>query len=606
MAKNIFIPIKVKGAKKAGKDLGGVDSKLKGLAKSAGLAAAGFFGGRALLAGMNKSIDLAAKFQGVETAFKNLAKSTGFSSQAFEKFQDATDGTIDSIELMTQANNAMLLGITDSEDEMAELFDIAQRLAQGLGQDTRFGIESLVTGLGRQSKLMLDNLGIMIDVEKANEDYAESLNKSASSLTDQERKQAFLNAAMDSGRRLVEQMGDEQLTLASAMDQARSASSDVSIEIGETLSPVIVSIASKFAGAASAVANYMKELRMTTADITEMTSAEEKEEILLAKIADKRNQILNIGLQLDEMITGDKGVHRKKLENELLQLQVQLVESVNERKQNELDISLQKIEADSTSLGLINEIATSEATALDIRREDVAVGDEKIEQVTTLLEMEKLTAEERAAIQTEFNSRYLQSVKGTYALEMKEITEAMKRYAKVEKDKTKLADMENSLRRKLNLDTAQAAVAGFASSMQKMADIGMVSQKDAKRLAAVQATIDALAAANAAYKAMAGIPVIGPALGAIAAAAALGAGYANVKAIESAETGFDGVVNQPTLFMTGEGNKREHVAVRPLEGPNINGPQGGITINVSAPLVDETVIDSIIPAIQKAQRLDLA
>ena len=88
MAKNIFIPIKVKGAKKAGKDLGGVDSKLKGLAKSAGLAAAGFFGGRALLAGMNKSIDLAAKFQGVETAFKNLAKSTGFSSQAFEKFQD--------------------------------------------------------------------------------------------------------------------------------------------------------------------------------------------------------------------------------------------------------------------------------------------------------------------------------------------------------------------------------------------------------------------------------------------------------------------------------------------------------------------------------------
>ena len=37
---------------------------------------------------------------------------------------------------MTQANNAMLLGIADSEDQMAELFDVGQRLAQGLGQDT--------------------------------------------------------------------------------------------------------------------------------------------------------------------------------------------------------------------------------------------------------------------------------------------------------------------------------------------------------------------------------------------------------------------------------------------------------------------------------------
>ena len=39
----------------------------------------------------------------------------------------------------------------------------------------------------------------------------------------------------------------------------------------------------------------------------------------------------------------------------------------------------------------------------------------------------------------------------------------------------------------------------------------------------------------------------------------------------------------------------------------INTGQGmGITINISAPLVDETVIESIIPAIERAQRLNLA
>jgi len=51
---------------------------------------------------------------------------------------------------------------------------------------------------------------------------------------------------------------------------------------------------------------------------------------------------------------------------------------------------------------------------------------------------------------------------------------------------------------------------------------------------------------------------------------------------------------------------RERVQVTPIGSPNIEGPQGGITVNISAPLVDETVIDTIIPAIQKAQRLNLA
>ena len=93
---------------------------------------------------------------------------------------------------------------------------------------------------------------------------------------------------------------------------------------------------------------------------------------------------------------------------------------------------------------------------------------------------------------------------------------------------------------------------------------------------------------------------------AVAALVGLEAAKAGVRSLEFAETGFDGIVNSPTMFMTGEGNKAERVSVTPLQGPNINGPQGGITLNISAPLVDETVIDSIIPAIQKAQRMNLA
>lgn len=150
--KKLLIKLGLVGDKKVKQGLSGVDNSLKSLGKSAIKAGAAFFGARAIIDGLKKSIELSAKFEGVERGFNNLAKSAGFSANAFKKFQQATDGTVNSLDLMKQANNAMLLGITDSEDQMAEMFDVAQRLAQSLGQDTAFGIESLITGLGRQSK----------------------------------------------------------------------------------------------------------------------------------------------------------------------------------------------------------------------------------------------------------------------------------------------------------------------------------------------------------------------------------------------------------------------------------------------------------------------
>ncbi|PZR24437.1 MAG: hypothetical protein DI539_00225 [Flavobacterium psychrophilum] len=54
-----------------------------------------------------------------------------------------------------------------------------------------------------------------------------------------------------------------------------------------------------------------------------------------------------------------------------------------------------------------------------------------------------------------------------------------------------------------------------------------------KAMAVAQATIDTYKSATAAYSAMTGIPIVGPALGAVAAAAAVAAGVANVKKITS-------------------------------------------------------------------------
>ena len=238
--KPLNIPIRVKGARKAKQELGGVDKTISKIGKSALIAGSAFLSARGLVTGLQKSIELSSKFNAVSKGFDNLAKSSGFSANTLDKLTKATDGTMNSIDLMTEANNAMLLGIVNSDDQMAQMFDTAQRLAEALGQDTAFGIQSIVTGLGRQSKLMLDNLGIMVDVEKANSDYAASLNISTSALTDNQKKQAFVNAAMASANELVSKLGSETTTAQKEMAKLNATMDAVAIEIGKDLEPALI------------------------------------------------------------------------------------------------------------------------------------------------------------------------------------------------------------------------------------------------------------------------------------------------------------------------------------------------------------------------------
>ena len=177
----------------------------------------------------------AAKVESMRTAFNTLTGASENSSEAFEKLKEATNGTMSEFDLFQQANNAMILGVTKNSDEMAEMFDIAQRLGRALGRDTRTSVESLITGIGRQSRLMLDNIGIITKVEEANEAYARSLNKNVSQLTDSEKKQAFLNATMEAAREKVALLGEETGSSQDQLDAFGAAMDNLSVNIGKGL-----------------------------------------------------------------------------------------------------------------------------------------------------------------------------------------------------------------------------------------------------------------------------------------------------------------------------------------------------------------------------------
>ena len=122
-----------------------------------------------------------------------------------------------------------------------------------------------------------------------------------------------------------------------------------------------------------------------------------------------------------------------------------------------------------------------------------------------------------------------------------------------------------------------------------------------KAFAIAKATIDTYQSAVAAYKSLAGIPVIGPALGAIAAAAAVASGVATVKKIvavqiPSAPANSGGNATQTTPAGPGERplvNVSASTPVGRRQGGLVRGPGGEISDSIPAMLSDgEFVVNS--------------
>lgn len=102
-----------------------------------------------------EAVALAAKGEGIRTAFK---KSFDNVEASLEKLRKATRGAVTDIDLMARALQAKNFGI--GVDTLAKGLEFAGKVARQTGQDVNYLADSIVTGIGRKSPLILDNLGI--------------------------------------------------------------------------------------------------------------------------------------------------------------------------------------------------------------------------------------------------------------------------------------------------------------------------------------------------------------------------------------------------------------------------------------------------------------
>lgn len=208
-----------------------------------------------LLAGFGvfKLAERAAEVDDLTTAFDNLSKSIGAISQTFlPKLRTATRGTVSDLELMRTTNNAIVLGVAKDADAFAELAENARRLGQAVGRGPVDALNDLVTGIGRQSFRVLDNIGIIVRAGEAYDAYATSIGKTTAQLTDSERRFAFQLAVQEQIRKKVAELGPEVLTVGTAFRQ-----------LGATISNTFSDIAQGFVtvGALSTLRNILEDLR---------------------------------------------------------------------------------------------------------------------------------------------------------------------------------------------------------------------------------------------------------------------------------------------------------------------------------------------------------
>jgi len=223
------VKITVRAVDKASKELKGVQKGLSGIKDAGdqarkGVDIAGTLSKVAIAAGTvsaalytaKKAFDFAqegAKLQQLEQSFDLMNQQVFKTPGLLDDMRASVRGTVDDATLMSGiltlaagASDEVARAMAAAAPRLLEIAKASNKLNPALG-DTTFLFESISKGIKRQSPLILDNLGLNIDLEQAYKEYAATLGKTSKELDANERVMATLNATMKAGDQLITQVG---------------------------------------------------------------------------------------------------------------------------------------------------------------------------------------------------------------------------------------------------------------------------------------------------------------------------------------------------------------------------------------------------------------
>ena len=582
----VNIDIQTKGAKKSKEELSGLNSAISKVGKAAGIASAAYFGARGLISAFSTVVEASARQEAAEKALEVALGRTSQSllNQASALQQVTTAGDESIIE-----QQAFLASLKFTEDQIKTIIPVALDLSAATG----ISLESAVRNTSKTFSGLAGELGELVPQLR--------------DLTQEEMKAG--KAVEVLGNLFEGQASKQTETLAGSIQQMNNAVGDAAESIGSLLAPTVIKVADGIKFLAEGVGTVISRFK----DFGKEVDAVLLEGTSLAKVQldEFRESIKNLSSkEIEEMLNAlnkqnSTMVMYTSTINDQILMNSQLAVS-NEVQAEKAEILFERHKQLIEQQGLSKEMKTN---LIDLQQREIDTTQEFINHLDSLTAKEKMSNEERLANRRQFSELMSQMFASDFDSQRlnlgKQIT-AFREAGVLEADIARFTAEQKKQIRVNEIEFQASSISQLIGGLGQLNEASAGSAKVNARLAQVQAIIDTYAGAN---KAFAQGGVFGFATG----AAIIASGLANVLTIsrnigdlEKFNTG--GIVpgtgttdSVPALLTPGE------VILNQAQQENVaQGLGGGINIEINAPLVDETVIDTIIPAIQKAQKLNLA
>jgi hypothetical protein len=578
-----LIKVQVDGAEKAEKQIKGVNGGLENMAKKAMAAAGAYFGSQALLSAVRTSIDLFAQ---QEEAEKKLRFAAGEMTDALISQAEALQKNTRFGDEAIIAQQAYLASLDLSEQQIKDTISASVDLAAATGMT----LESAVMNTSKTLSGMAGELG-------------EKLGPAFRELTPEALK------AGDGIKFIAEQFAGQAQSDAESfggkLDQMKNAAGDAAESLGEVLAPIVIKISGAMQKAAEVFSSFMQEAQETeletliretkalggnTADL-EIALNKIKVNEAMSKLGNDLRDVSDIEDDITQQ-TNQRLEYNKFQVAHMLKMQ-KFIEGEFDLQGNVLTLEKLRQETADGSRALYTDMNQEQLDfffeEFDHNEAVLEQFDQRIEKLqdekTTTLEVNRLELEKQAILEKQ-NAQIKQNQKDKKVATKEETKAEAEATTRIQAIKGKLQEF-------------------LEKNEDKIQVLKLAGLEIEKKGAIKEAISNTHTMAQQAYKAMAGIPVIGPALGAIAYAAAFSKGMQSVETIKKAQYGADFITDGPQMMMVGEGSGPERVQVTPLADPNINGPQGqGITVNISGNVLHESFVeDQVLPQIREGLRM---
>lgn len=184
------------GTGSAASDFAAQAQGLGGLVHVYATFAANIYAVSAAFNALSKAMDVTNLVKGLDQIGAATGKNLG---SLAKQMVAVADGAISMQQAMSSTAMASAGGMTNQA--ILRMTEVAKKASLALGRDMTDSMDRITKGIIKTQPELLDELGIMTRVIPAQQEYARQIGKTAASLTDFEKRQAFANAVLAEGER---------------------------------------------------------------------------------------------------------------------------------------------------------------------------------------------------------------------------------------------------------------------------------------------------------------------------------------------------------------------------------------------------------------------